>query len=84
MYHYYDGQEVREGDIVLPGMRDNKGTVVKVLAPGTPEAKNMSAPEGGILIEVMWEDGPELFLLPCPDGENWEDVELVQRGEGRR
>jgi hypothetical protein len=51
---YFDGIEVREGDIIL--IQHQKvnvlGLVVKIIKPNSEDAYNWSAPEGGIQLNL--------------------------------
>jgi hypothetical protein len=73
---YMSGEEVLEGDEVRMrhGGRDEPGFVIKVIAPGSPDAEAWSAPEGGVLIE-----GGGIGLSLTADLENDEDVVFVRR-----
>lgn len=74
---YKNGVEVREGDIVLiaHGRGAEQGVVRKVLLPGTQDALDWSAPDGGVLIE-----GGGLGLSVSASLEDDEDVVFVRRG----
>lgn len=49
--HYSAGQDIREGDEVRLGERIQSGRVVRIILPGTLEARDWVAPDGGVLIE---------------------------------
>lgn len=73
---YRDGTEVREGDEVLVrgSKSDERGTVLRIVLPGTQDAADWSLPSGGVLIEG---GGMELFVTA--DLENDEDITFVSR-----
>jgi hypothetical protein len=73
---YKDGTEVREGDVVLIRHTDSsfRGVVSKLIRPGTIDAGDWSAPEGGVLIE-----GGGLGLSVIKSLEQDEDVVFVSR-----
>ena len=50
---YHSGEEVNEGDIVTVrrGGMAVEATVLKIILPNTEDARNWSAPDGGVLIE---------------------------------
>jgi hypothetical protein len=69
---YSSGQDIREGDEVRIQGRVQSGRVVQIILPGTLEARDWSAPDGGVLIEgaglglsltVHPERDPELVLV---------------------
>jgi hypothetical protein len=76
MYHYHSGEAVMEGDcvVVMTAGREERGTVLHVLAPGSSEAGEWAVPEGGVMIEG---GGLGLFLH-CRMADD-PDVVLVHR-----
>jgi hypothetical protein len=76
---YSTGQDIREGDEVWLEARSVSGKVVKVVLPGTPEARTWEAPDGGLLIERG-----ELGLVLATHPERNQDLVLVRRSSGQR
>ena len=78
-FHYQTGEEARVGDHIL-----NWGTpavVELVILPGTDDAKDYQVPEGGILIKEGRGGGFGRLLMTPPDGDLWEDLDFVSRGQ---
>ncbi len=79
VFHYYSGEEVREGDIVRTG-QGNTGIVEKVFHPNTVAAEQHDCLDtGGIFICENWDGKDSYILLTPPDGIYWEDLVLVNR-----
>jgi len=80
-YHYYDGTIVRLGDRV--SVWGELGVVDMVIQPGTMEAGPCETAQAGILVRHDRQDGrATATILPWPDGDQWEDLELLQREAG--
>ena len=74
-YHYFDGQVVRIGDRILYCGK-YPGVVEEVVMPGTKQARDTGCPEGYVSTNT---DVMGSRLWTPPDGEDWEDLELVER-----
>lgn len=81
MFQYHTGEAVRVGDTVVYG--DRRAIVEVILEPASDEARQWDAPDGGVLIKE--EEGSDAVLgrvmLTPPDGEHWEDLDLVRRAK---
>lgn len=75
---YRTGDEVRVGDRVSTGSK-RRGTVVQIIQRGSPAALDYQCPQGGVLIQEEWGSVRSLLLQEPPDGENWEDLDLIGR-----
>jgi hypothetical protein len=75
---YMDGTEVREGDVVaIRHDRSNSpGVVLKVLLPGTKDAKDWSLPKDGLLFKS---DAYGLFVAESLEED--EDIVFVRKGD---
>jgi hypothetical protein len=75
---YFDGADVRVGDIVSTKQNHGEelGTVIQIVAPGSPEAHHWNFPSGGVLIESH-----SYGLSLTEDLANDPEVELVRRNE---
>lgn len=71
---YCTGQDVREGDEVWLEGRGVGGKVVKLVLPGTHEARDWAAPDGGVLIERE-----ELGLALATHPEKDHNLVLIRR-----
>ncbi|HYV48996.1 MAG TPA: hypothetical protein VFA20_29250 [Myxococcaceae bacterium] len=71
---YSTGQDIREGDEVWLEARAMPGMVVKVVLPGTLEAREWAAPDGGVLIERE-----ELGLALATHPERDHNLVLIRR-----
>lgn len=71
---YCTGQDVREGDEVWLEGRGMGGKVVKLVLPGTLEARDWAAPDGGVLIERE-----ELGLALATHPEKDHNLVLIRR-----
>jgi hypothetical protein len=79
-FRYNTGDEVLEGDFVI-GAGGRPGRVVMIIQPGTSDANDFDCPDGGVLFMEVWGDGQESHVLMTPpDGEYWEDIEFLRRG----
>lgn len=80
-YHYSDGQVVRVGDHVRTA-GGLMGTVEEIIQPGSAESQQYACPEGAVLIFVDWDGVRSPLMMEPPDGESWEDIGLIERGQG--
>jgi len=71
---YSTGQDICEGDEVWLEGRGMPGRVVKVVLPGTLEARDWAAPDGGVLIERE-----ELGLALATHPERDHNLVLIRR-----
>jgi hypothetical protein len=71
---YCTGQDIREGDEVWLEARGLPAKVVKLILPGTPEARRWAAPDGGVLIER-----DELGLALATHPERDHNLVLIRR-----
>jgi len=78
IFHYPDGNVVKEGDLVQTGNTPT-AVVVTVIQPGTDDAEAFNCPSGGILIEESWGGTPSLTTMEPPDGIMWEDLVFIDR-----
>lgn len=80
-YHYYDGQIVRVGDRVCVYGK-HFGVVEEVVMPDTQQAKDTGCPNGYVSTSCINADTgrKDSRLWTPPDGEFWEDLELIERG----
>jgi hypothetical protein len=79
-YMYFDRQIVRVGDRVrVYGQYD--GVVEEVVMPGTKQAQDCGCPDGYVCTSIYREGVKGSRLWTPPDGEFWEDLELVDRLE---
>lgn len=82
-FHYFTNEVVRLGDVVV-SENGNPGKVVQIFQPGTQDAVDFQCEEeGGVMIEEDWDGTPGLMLMTPPDGQSWEDLEFVRRGEAK-
>jgi len=82
-FRYHTNEEVKEGDMVITGNR-NRGVVEKVIAPGSSDSQNYQCSNGGVLIMENWQGECSYLLMTPPDGEAWEDLEFVSRGDDQK
>lgn len=74
-YHYYSGEEIHMGDVVLyPGV--GRGKVEKIIIPHSREALLWNQPRGGVFFH--FERGNTYFLFDETNDE--EDLEFICRG----
>jgi hypothetical protein len=80
VYHYFDGQVVHIGDRVrLYGKFS--GVVEEVVMPDTQQAKDCGCPDGYVCTSIIRDGKKGSRLWTPPDGEFWEDLELIERGK---
>lgn len=75
-YKYHSGEQVMQGDEVLvwSNGQNHSGKVVRVLVPGSSEAVEWGAPDGGVFIE-----GGGLGLFVMTSLAEDPDIVLVRR-----
>jgi len=81
-FKYYTGEAVCVGDMVRTGS-GHLGVVREIIEPGTELSRMLECIEGGILIYENWDGKESPLVMAAPDGENWEDLQLVRRKEER-
>lgn len=79
-YHYIDGEVVKLGDRVLYCGK-YKGVVEEVVMPGTKQAEDANCPEGYVCTCIYRDGVKGSRLWTPPDGDSWEDLELVERAK---
>jgi len=79
-FQYADGARVMRGDRART--RELIGVVESVLRPGTPEARELHCPDGGVLFRELREEPRNLVVMTPSESERWADLTLVARQLG--
>lgn len=78
-FYYHSGEVAEVNDIVRTG-GGHLGRVVTIIQPFSELSNYYNCrKKGGILIEEEWDHQKSLLLMTPPDGEQWEDIDFIQR-----
>ena len=81
VFHYFSGEVIELGDRVLDA--GHVGYVEAIIQPGSSAGEDHGCPDGGVLVIADWDGVSSANLWTPPDGEYWEDLELLGRQDDR-